>query len=122
MRQAARADGVTQLRQTSTYDTYRPYTIQKAVFLQRYVREPVSKNVRRWDGQVWYLKPGLAPLASPGTSIHGFGCAIDIWNVGQNGRLEWLTDNAPRFGFYWEKGVEKSEPWHLIYTLGDKTP
>lgn len=122
MKQAARADGIKNLKPTSAYDTYRPYSVQRAVFIQRYTREPVSKNVRRWNGELWYLKPGLAPLAAPGTSIHGLGCAVDVWNVSQAGRLEWLAENAPRFGFYWEIGLATREPWHLIYCLRDRLP
>lgn len=118
MRRAARKDGVT-LRPTSTFDAYRPYTIQEAVFRQRYTRDKVSNSVRRWNGETWYLKPGLAPLATPGTSNHGWGCAVDVWNVGQNGRLEWLQANAIRYGFSWEL---LSEPWHLRYFLGDDLP
>jgi LAS superfamily LD-carboxypeptidase LdcB len=57
--------------------------------------------------------------AVPGTSNHGWGLACDVWNVGQNGRLEWLLDNAKRFGFSWEV---QSEPWHIRYVLGDDLP
>ena len=119
MKRAAKAENIF-LKPTSTFDSYRPYTVQEAVFRQRYQLEPLKgRPVRRWEGRLWYLKPGLAPVAAPGTSNHGWGLAVDIWNVSQNGRLEWLLVNAARFGFSWEL---QSEPWHLRYVLGDDLP
>ena len=116
MKRAAKREGI-MLKPTSTFDSYRPLAIQTAVFRQRYTKEPVSSSTRRWNGETWYLKPGNAPVAAPGTSNHGWGLAVDIWNVSQNGRLEWLLDNQERFGFSHEL---QSEPWHIRYTLGDQ--
>lgn len=119
MKKAAKDDGIA-LKPTSAFDAYRPYSVQEAVFLQRYTKTPLpGRPTRTWNGATWYLKPGLAPLASPGTSNHGWACACDIWNVGQNGRLEWLLANAERFGWSWEV---QSEPWHIRYVLGDRLP
>ena len=117
MKRAAKLDGIF-LKPTSTFDSYRPYSVQKAVFEQRYTRAIIAgRPTRTWNGITYSLKPGLAPVAAPGTSNHGWGLAVDIWNVGQNGRLEWLLDNCERFGFAFEL---QSEPWHIRYTLGDK--
>ena len=119
MREAARLDEI-RLRPTTSFDTYRPITVQRAVFRQRYTQEVhEGRPTRTCDGVVYWLRPGMSAAACPGTSNHGWGLAVDIWNVGKNGRLEWLLENALRFGFSWEL---QSEPWHLRYVLGDKTP
>jgi LAS superfamily LD-carboxypeptidase LdcB len=119
MKRAAKLDGIL-LKPTSTFDAYRPYSVQKAVFLQRYSSEILKgRPVRTWRGVTYSLKPGLAPVAAPGTSNHGWGLAVDIWNVSQNGRLDWLLANQKRFGFSHEL---QSEPWHIRYTLGDELP
>ena len=119
MREAARLDEI-RLRPTSSFDTYRPLTVQQAVFRQRYTQEVLEgRPTRTCGGVMFWLRPGMAPAACAGTSNHGWGLAVDIWNVGKNGRLEWLLENARRFGFSWEL---RSEPWHIRYVLGDKTP
>lgn len=119
MRAEARKNDIA-LRPTSAVDTYRPLSIQTAVFRARYQLKPIpGRPVRRWNGELWYQKPNTAAAAVPGTSNHGWGLAVDIWNVGHNGRLEWLLENARRFGFAWEL---ESEPWHIRYILGDDLP
>ena len=119
MRTEARKVDVT-LRATSTVDTYRPLSVQTALFLQRYQRQPIKgRPVKRWNGDLYYQKVGVAAAAVPGTSNHGWGLAVDVWNVGQNGRLDWLLDHAHEFGFSWELD---SEPWHIRYVLGDSLP
>jgi LAS superfamily LD-carboxypeptidase LdcB len=119
MKRAAKLDGIV-LKPTSAFDAYRPYSVQKAVFEQRYTSALIpGRPTRTWNGVTYSLKPGLAPLATPGTSNHGWGLAVDVWSVGLNGRLEWLLANQKRFG--WSHEVQ-SEPWHIRYTLGDKLP
>jgi LAS superfamily LD-carboxypeptidase LdcB len=60
---------------------------------------------------------GLA--ATPGTSVHGLGRAVDLCDAMQNGTTtyRWLTDNAPRYGWTnpdWALpgGDGPHEPWH----------
>lgn len=119
MKRAAKKDGIV-LKPTSAFDAYRPYSVQEAVFLQRYTKTPIAgRPTRTWNGATWYLKPGLAPLAASGTSNHGYAVACDIWNVTKNGRLEWLLQHADSFGWSWEV---QSEPWHIRYVLGDALP
>ena len=90
---------------------YRSYDQQVALFRQRYQTTPSgSKTTRRWNGTTYYLRTGVAPSATPGTSNHGWGLAIDIAHIGSGGRLDWLIDNAPRMGWSWEL---QSEPWHI---------
>lgn len=119
MKRAAKDDGIV-LKPTSAMDAYRPLTVQRSVFLQRYTTTPVpGATTRTWNGTTYYLKKGLAPLATPGTSNHGLGLAVDVANVGADGRLEWLLANYERFG--WSHEVQ-SEPWHIRYTLGADLP
>ncbi len=119
MKRAAKLDGIV-LKPTSAFDAYRPYSVQKAVFQQRYTLDYLpGRPTREWNGVTYSLKAGLAPLATPGTSNHGWGLAVDVWNVSQNGRLEWLLANYERYG--WSHEVQ-SESWHIRYTLGDKLP
>ncbi|WP_418276254.1 M15 family metallopeptidase [Isoptericola jiangsuensis] len=63
--------------------------------------------------------------ATPGTSMHGWGLAIDLCSK-ETGSAEvygWLWDNAPSYG--WENppwaqrgGSGKYEPWHFEYRPG----
>ena len=61
--------------------------------------------------------------ATPGTSNHGWGLAVDLgsginnWNTTQH---KWMDENAFKFGWVnpdWAKpGKGKEEPWHWEYT------
>ena len=120
---AAAKDGVT-LKPTSLGDQFRSIDQQKAAFLQRYRKEPVANSTSRtWNGQKWWLKKGLAPLAAPNDdpktcSRHMLGLAVDVANA--SGKiLEWLLANENKFGFSHEV---QSEPWHIRYVAGDDVP
>ena len=117
MREAAAKDGIT-LDPTSPVDTYRTLEIQTATFLKRYDHERRPSTPKQWRGQLWWLKPGFAGSAVPGTSNHGWGLAIDIANT-SGSRLDWLLANAGKYGFSWET---QSEAWHIRYVLGDDHP
>ena len=117
---AAKADGI-ELKPTSSGDTYRSYDAQKAGFLQRYQLEPITnQSTKTFEGKTWYLKKGMAMLATPGKSQHNLGLAVDIHTAGEPKRLKWLVANVLKFGFSWE--VVPSEPWHIRYTEGDQVP
>lgn len=59
--------------------------------------------------------------ASPGTSMHGWGLAIDLCSGDDSGLPKaWLDANASAFGFEnpaWAK-YRKYEPWHWEYKPG----
>jgi LAS superfamily LD-carboxypeptidase LdcB len=57
-------------------------------------------------------------MATPATSNHGWGLAVDVWGA-NNGRLDWMLQNCDKYGFSWEI---QSEPWHIRYVCGDKLP
>ena len=116
----AKADGLV-LKPTSSGDLYRSYESQVAGFRQRYVLEPIKgTSTKSFEGKTWYLKKGMAMLATPGRSNHNLGIAVDVHSAGEPKRLNWLIANVKEFGFSWE--VVPSEPWHIRYVCGDKIP
>jgi len=117
---AAEKAGI-KLTPTSSGDTYRDYESQKKGFLTRYQLEPVAgTSTKTFEGKTWYLKKGMAMLATPGKSQHNLGLAVDVANASEPKRLNWLIANVKDFGFSWE--VVPSEPWHLRYVCGDNVP
>lgn len=120
MVEKAKAAGV-ELKPTSSGDTYRSYDSQKAGFLQRYQTEAIAgASTKTFEGKTWYLKKGMAMLATPGKSQHNLGLAVDVHSASEPKRLNWLIANVKEFGFSWE--VVPSEPWHLRYVCGDNPP
>ena len=106
---------------------YRSYEQQLAMFKDRYSTTDGGRKpqvTRTWDGKTWYLKPKMSPSSSPGRSNHGLGLAIDL-NVTKAEVLNWLCENAPKYGFYLQSDDPKSpefENWHWQYVCGDATP
>jgi hypothetical protein len=116
------------LKASGAASSYRTYAEQERLFLQRFTTSPVSGTTRYWRGQTWYLRPGMALAAVPGTSNHGWGSAVDtgVERDGDTGTesidqpaLAWLIDNATKYGWSWEV---ISEPWHLRFNAGDRIP
>jgi D-alanyl-D-alanine carboxypeptidase len=79
----------------------------------------VTDSYRSYAQQVALkaIKPVLA--ATPGTSNHGWGQAVDLCdgvNSFNSVTHQWMRANAPRFGWYlpsWaQQGGSKPEPWH----------
>lgn len=107
------------LSATSLMDSYRPYSVQERIFLERYTTRYIPNvDVRRWNGKNWYQKPGTAAAAVPGTSNHGKAIAIDNKNRSK-GAIAWLLEHADDYGWSWEI---QSENWHMRYFAGDKLP
>lgn len=115
---------------------YRPYAQQLSLFKSRMKPFPNAKRntqvVRTFNRKKWYLHTG-APVATPGTSNHGWGLAIDA-AIKVNGKvvsisnkprkckrsgLKFLLAEAQSLGWSWEL---QSEPWHIRYVAGNKTP
>ncbi len=120
MVEKAKVEGL-ELKPTSSGDTYRDYESQKRGFLSRYQLEPVAgTSTKTFEGKTWYLKKGMAMLATPGKSQHNLGLAVDVHSAGEPKRLNWLIANVKEFGFSWE--VVPSEPWHLRYVCGNDIP
>ena len=127
---AAKAEGII-LKATSAGDTLRSLSQQEAGFRSRYTKEVIpNASTKHWNNETWYLKPGMAMLATPYDdpadakargSRHLYGIAIDI--AGTNGNspiLKWLLANEVRFGFSHEvlgdANGKGAEPWHIRFT------
>lgn len=96
---SAKADGITLVL---TGNGYRSYETQYRLFMDRYSPKNTGRvpQVTRWfDGRRYWLKKGKSPSATPSTSNHGYGLAVDI-NVHDPRVFAWLDANAPKFGFY----------------------
>jgi LAS superfamily LD-carboxypeptidase LdcB len=119
LRKAAHADGIRPFKPTSFADTYRTLATQRAGFLARYTTAPIqTTSVRTYEGVKYYLKPGMAPMATPGTSVHNIALAVDV-SEASGDRLKWMLANCDDYGWCWEL---QSEPWHIRYYTGDKVP
>ena len=115
---------------TYTYGgCYRTYDRQERLFLRRYTtHELPGRPTKRWLGTTYWLKPGMAMAAVPGTSNHGLGLAIDTASgdhpreakaIGAHPKFNWLVNEVGRFGFSYEA---QSENWHIRYVAGDDIP
>jgi LAS superfamily LD-carboxypeptidase LdcB len=94
-----------------------------AAFAARFGRNlGVSDSYRSYAAQVVTkeLKKNLA--ATPGTSQHGWGLAVDLSDGIQSfgtAEYEWMRANAPALGWdnpdWARQGGAKPEPWHWEY-------
>jgi hypothetical protein len=122
MKYAAKAEAGINLKAVSPGDTFRSIAQQEAGFLQRFQLVVIpGAETRMYDGKKWYLKKGMAVLASPvddadKCSRHMMGIAVDVANA--SGKvLAWLLQNEQRFGFSHEVvDMPGAEPWHLRWT------
>ncbi|WP_050669772.1 M15 family metallopeptidase [Luteipulveratus halotolerans] len=74
----------------------------------------------------WYDVLGYPRAAAPGTSNHGFGTAIDVWESSSSPfRFEqagdaWLTGHGAAYGWdrpaFMDAGGSNPEYWHYNYT------
>jgi hypothetical protein len=124
---AAAKDGVA----LGASDSYRPYAVQEREFKNRYSSTPIAgRKTKVWNGATYWQKPNTAMAATPGTSNHGWGVALDLAQGDGNPAdpkslwlnaksLNWLAKNGPTFGFW---NSVKSEAWHWAYFPGDDIP
>lgn len=119
---AAKAEGIT----LGWDNTYRPLEAQEALVRARYTTTWLPGQPSLWwNGARWWLIPGNAVAASPGTSNHGWGRAGDLVRSAWTGAaLAWLELHAVEHGFCWELPADPpaGEPWHLAYFAGDTPP
>ena len=127
---------------------FRSFQAQLDLFVDRYI--PVSKS--RWDStpiqhrKTWLSAPNYgynsvywiknynkfgywpATAATPGTSNHGYGLALDVAQEYDNDSdpdpitevfVGWMCVYGPKFGIYASLASEK---WHWQYIRGDDIP
>lgn len=107
--------------------TYRAYWQQVSLFLQRWDNVRRNTESEFYGGQQWWLKPGVARAAVPGSSNHGLGLAVDVASGTtpttakpiSAAALARLLDVAEAYGWSWESD---KEPWHIHYWRGDDIP
>lgn len=86
----------------------------------------LQDSYRSLDRQVSiYNEYGASRAATPGTSNHGFGLAVDITlEAADDAGFDtetfiWLKNNASKYGFVhppWaRRGLPRAEPWHWEY-------
>lgn len=81
----------------------------------------ITDGYRSYDQQVAVKAAKGYLAATPGTSNHGWGLAVDLCPETYAGeRWSWLAENAPSFGWDnppWARpGGSKYEPWHWELT------
>lgn len=110
------------MRPTSNSDAFRSLAVQEAIFFARYSRTDYGRRtngaVKTYRGVVYYLKPGFAVAATPGSSNHGKGLAVDIRNAGPFGGAyhNWMSRTGPALGFTNVEGRSINEPWHWVHS------
>ncbi len=116
MREAAASEGIDLI----AAEGYRTLERQEWFFADRWTLTKPAQIKRKIvrNGETWYLRVGAISAAEPGFSNHGWGLAVDVRL--NSGVLSWLIDNALRFGWSWEAGINVEEPWHLHYFPGDE--
>lgn len=85
---------------------FRSSAQQATLFKSRYTRTNEKTGIF-WNGSYWKNTSGEAPVAPPGMSMHEIGLAADM-----KGDMQWLQQNAARFGLKTFADVN-NEPWHV---------
>ncbi|WP_370524002.1 D-alanyl-D-alanine carboxypeptidase family protein [Cellulomonas sp. APG4] len=111
---------------TSAGDAYRSYEIQERIFRQRYTTAgptAVDWVGKSWRGARWYRLPIWAAAATPGTSNHGRGVAVDITGLGgfAGTRYRQLAAVAAEHGWDNNEGRAIAEAWHWVYKARNDT-
>ncbi|QAY71907.1 hypothetical protein ET471_14825 [Xylanimonas protaetiae] len=79
----------------------------------------ITDSYRSFEGQLAARRNRGHLAATPGTSLHGWGIAVDLGSgINRFGTAthRWMRENAPKFG--WElppwarQNGSKPEPWH----------
>lgn len=102
---------------TGVHDSYRPYSVQESTFLARYTTTRLAgRPTKVWGGVTYWLRAGQATAAVPGTSNHGWACAVDVTGLGGFAGVRHLqfATVAARFGWTNTEGRSINEPWHWV--------
>lgn len=105
-------------------DAYRDYAAQVRLFRERYTTTPLpGRPTKVWGGIVYYLRPGMATAAVPGTSNHGRADTVDVRDMASFvlTRFRQFSDVATEHGWSNKEGAKIGEPWHW-QRVADLTP
>lgn len=117
----ARKEGVT----LGVGGAWRSSAQQEATFRARYTTTyvPNSKSVVSWEGQTWYLKPGMAPSTPPNRSYHESSLDDFAFAIDSIGDWAWMRQpvkdasgkTVRRINLYGlvEFNDVNNEPWHV---------
>lgn len=101
---------------------YRSLSQQESLFRQYYTIIPLKGRPSKvWNGQTWWQRPGFPQAATPGTSNHGWGNAVDVTGLGALGstRQVQFLNVARAHGWDNNEGASISEPWHMVYKVAN---
>lgn len=105
-------------------EAYRSYGTQVKIWNARYVAHSKKvKNSIEYKGKYWTKKKNVSVAAVPGTSIHGWGLAVDLnSHVNESGSIQkrWADKYGPSYGWY-PVGNSFGEAWHFEFTPSKKT-
>lgn len=93
-------------------DSGRPSSAQVVLFLARYTTNYAASgrtDRRVWQGRTYWRKRGVASAATPGTSNHETGNALDLAGA----TLAWVRAHGAAYG--WIADRVAHEPWHVEY-------
>jgi len=104
---------------TGISDAYRSYAVQESIFRARYTTSYLAgRPTKRWQGRTWYLLPGKATAATPGTAYRGLVITVDITGLGGFTGTRYLQLAAVAVPLGWSntEGRSIGEAWHWNYT------
>ncbi|NNU27094.1 M15 family metallopeptidase [Isoptericola sediminis] len=109
-------DGTTRIRADAGVALARLNLAYRVVFGENMC---ITDGYRSYSSQVATKEAKGYLAATPGTSNHGWGLAVDLCPETYSGsRYDWLRANAPAYG--WDNPdwaiYDKYEPWHWEYT------
>lgn len=93
---------------------------QIEIFMARFTTDyarSAKYDKRLWRGVAWWRKVGATNAATPGTSNHETGRALDLAEPARS----WVRAHGAAYG--WLKDRVRNEPWHMEYVaVHDTTP
>ncbi|MCA9601125.1 MAG: M15 family metallopeptidase [Myxococcales bacterium] len=101
------------------------FRAMKAAMEEAGVWSGINESYRTYDKQVYFKNCQISracnngnTAATPGTSNHGWGMAVDL--VIGPGTYQWLSAHATEYGFDNAEGARAGENWHWTYTGADQ--
>lgn len=85
---------------------------QIEIFMARFTTDyarSAKYDKRLWRGVAWWRKVGATNAATPGTSNHETGRALDLAEPARS----WVRAHGAAYG--WLKDRVRNEPWHMEY-------